>query len=415
MPWRSAGAAGGDPEAGAGQAADHGRPGPAGAGVGGDADRLVDDDEVVVVIARSACPATDSATTCGGQGAPAGHVQPRPCDDPVGLDRGRTVSSTVPAADQLGGPGAGEAEQAGQRRVEALAGQPLGHGRAHGGRTCLEYPRQGRLRPLLGGDRRHPPRRRGPGRRRLGRRRQQGRRVALGRGVRRPRRQPQEHQGLGRPGQAGRRDRHAQPGVLRRRALERARGLRSGHRATAAPRRRPRSTSTSSSRTSSSLPSSGRDATTAFLGGTGDVLMAYENEAILARQNGEGFDYVIPDTTPPDREPGRHPEGRLPSRRRPGWTSSSADEGQKQFALKGFRPILDDVDYGGTVEGATDPSNPFPEVEHAADGRRGLRRLGRGLEQVLRRGERPDHRGHPRRRPLPRVTCDLTHLHHDLD
>ena len=38
------------------------------------------------------------------------------------------------------------------------------------------------------------------------------------------------------------------------------------------------------------LPGSGRDATTAFLGGTGDVLMAYENEAILAHQNGEEFD-----------------------------------------------------------------------------------------------------------------------------
>ena len=46
-----------------------------------------------------------------------------------------------------------------------------------------------------------------------------------------------------------------------------------------------------------SLPSSGRDATTAFLGGTGDVLMAYENEAILAAQNDEGFEYVLPDTT----------------------------------------------------------------------------------------------------------------------
>ena len=32
-------------------------------------------------------------------------------------------------------------------------------------------------------------------------------------------------------------------------------------------------------------------------GGTGDVLLSYENEAILARQNGERFDYVIPDTT----------------------------------------------------------------------------------------------------------------------
>ena len=52
-------------------------------------------------------------------------------------------------------------------------------------------------------------------------------------------------------------------------------------------------------------PSSGRDATTAFLGGTGDVLMSYENEAILARQNGEEFDYVIPRHDAAHREPGR--------------------------------------------------------------------------------------------------------------
>src|SRR5690606_34268653 len=53
-----------------------------------------------------------------------------------------------------------------------------------------------------------------------------------------------------------------------------------------------------------SLPSSGRDATTAFLGGTGDVLMAYENEAILAHQNGEKFDYIIPDITMLIENPG---------------------------------------------------------------------------------------------------------------
>jgi len=46
-----------------------------------------------------------------------------------------------------------------------------------------------------------------------------------------------------------------------------------------------------------SLPGSGRDATTTFLSGTGDVLLAYENEAILATQNGEKFDWVVPQTT----------------------------------------------------------------------------------------------------------------------
>src|SRR5690606_2899651 len=107
-----------------------------------------------------------------------------------------------------------------------------------------------------------------------------------------------------------------------------------------------------------SLPGSGRDATTAFLGGTGDVLMAYENEAILAAQNGQGFDYVIPDTTIKIENPGAILKDSVDGAQ--GWLDFViSDEGQKQFALKGFRPIRDDVDFGGEVEGATDPKNPF--------------------------------------------------------
>src|SRR3546814_140745 len=62
------------------------------------------------------------------------------------------------------------------------------------------------------------------------------------------------------------------------------------------------------------LPGSGRDATTAFLGGTGDVLMAYENEAILAHQNGEEFDYIVPDTTILIENPGDRKSTRLKPR-----------------------------------------------------------------------------------------------------
>lgn len=111
-----------------------------------------------------------------------------------------------------------------------------------------------------------------------------------------------------------------------------------------------------------SLPSSGRDATTAFLGGTGDVLMAYENEAILAAQNDEGFEYVLPDTTLLIENAGAILEDASePSQ---AWLDFVlSDEGQTQFALTGFRPIRDDVDFGGTVEGAADPSNPFPPVK----------------------------------------------------
>jgi sulfate/thiosulfate transport system substrate-binding protein len=110
------------------------------------------------------------------------------------------------------------------------------------------------------------------------------------------------------------------------------------------------------------LPSSGRDATTAFLSGTGDVLMAYENEAILAHQNGEEFDYIVPDTTMLIENPGAVLIDADP--KATDWLDfvlSAA--GQEQFALKGFRPIIDGVDFGD-VEGANDPSDPFPAVKN---------------------------------------------------
>ncbi len=84
------------------------------------------------------------------------------------------------------------------------------------------------------------------------------------------------------------------------------------------------------------LPGSGRDATTAFLGGTGDVLMAYENEAILARQNGEEFDYIIPDDHAAHREPGRGPRGRRPEGAGVARLRAQRGRPDAQFALRGL-------------------------------------------------------------------------------
>ena len=110
------------------------------------------------------------------------------------------------------------------------------------------------------------------------------------------------------------------------------------------------------------LPSSGRDATTAFLGGTGDVLMAYENEAILAHQNGEQFDYIIPDTTILIENPGAVLIDANPKATE--WLDFVLSaEASEQFAMKGFRPIIDGVEVG-EVEGANDPANPFPPVKN---------------------------------------------------
>jgi sulfate/thiosulfate-binding protein len=109
------------------------------------------------------------------------------------------------------------------------------------------------------------------------------------------------------------------------------------------------------------LPGSGRDATTAFLSGTGDVLLSYENEAILARQNGEEIDYVVPDTTLLIENPGAVLIDADP--RASAWLDFVlSPEGQTEFAELGFRPVIDGVD-PGEVEGANDPADPFPTPE----------------------------------------------------
>jgi len=111
------------------------------------------------------------------------------------------------------------------------------------------------------------------------------------------------------------------------------------------------------------LPGSGRDATTAFTSGTGNVFLTYENEAILARQNGEDFEYIIPDTTLLIENPGAVLKDADPKATE--WLDFVlSDKGQTQLALKGFRPLgTVDVEVD-EVEGANDPSDPFPEVEN---------------------------------------------------
>ncbi len=108
------------------------------------------------------------------------------------------------------------------------------------------------------------------------------------------------------------------------------------------------------------LPGSGRDATTAFQGGTGDVLISYENEAILARQNGEKIDYVVPDDTLKIENPAAVTKDADP-KAKDFLDFVLTPEGQEQYVSKGFRP-LDSVEgvTVGEVEGANDPADPFP-------------------------------------------------------
>jgi sulfate/thiosulfate-binding protein len=105
------------------------------------------------------------------------------------------------------------------------------------------------------------------------------------------------------------------------------------------------------------LPGSGKDATTAFTGGTGDVLLSYENEAIEARQAGADFDYVVPPQTLLIQNPVALTK-----------KASTAAEaflkfqlskaGQTDYAEQGFRPL--DPSIKVDVKGANDPASPFP-------------------------------------------------------
>jgi len=106
------------------------------------------------------------------------------------------------------------------------------------------------------------------------------------------------------------------------------------------------------------LPASGRDATTAFLGGTGDVYLTYENEAILAKQSGEDLDWVYPDTTLLIENPAAVTKTADPKAQAYlDFVLSPA--GQRAFASKGYRPVISGVDTTG-IQGVQDPSNPFP-------------------------------------------------------
>ncbi len=90
---------------------------------------------------------------------------------------------------------------------------------------------------------------------------------------------------------------------------------------------------------------SAREALQTFAGGKGDVMLAYENEAIFAQQAGQPLEYVVPEQTILIENPvavvstSEHPEA----------AQAFVDylytpEAQAVFASKGYRPVVDGVD-----------------------------------------------------------------------
>ncbi|HEY6931934.1 MAG TPA: sulfate ABC transporter substrate-binding protein [Marmoricola sp.] len=106
------------------------------------------------------------------------------------------------------------------------------------------------------------------------------------------------------------------------------------------------------------MPGSGHDATTAFEGGTGDVLLSYEDEAIEARQAGADFDYVVPDQTLLIQNTGALTRN-ASSASRKFLAFQLSRQGQTDYAKQGFRPLDPGIDV--SVPGANNPQDPFPQ------------------------------------------------------
>mgnify|MGYP003287913462 CR=1 FL=1 len=87
---------------------------------------------------------------------------------------------------------------------------------------------------------------------------------------------------------------------------------------------------------------SAREALQTFVGGKGDVMIAYENEAITAQQKGEDVDYVVPEQTILIENPIAVIKDAPPAAQA-FVNFLHSDEAQKLFADKGYRPVVQSV------------------------------------------------------------------------
>jgi sulfate/thiosulfate transport system substrate-binding protein len=87
---------------------------------------------------------------------------------------------------------------------------------------------------------------------------------------------------------------------------------------------------------------SARDSLGTFLGGKGDVLLAYENEAIAAQEAGEDVEYVVPDSTILIQTPIAVTEG-ADDAAQAFVDYLYTDEAQQLWADKGYRPVVESV------------------------------------------------------------------------
>ena len=119
---------------------------------------------------------------------------------------------------------------------------------------------------------------------------------------------------------------------------------------------------------------SARESLQTFAGGKGDVLIAYENEAITAQQKGQEIDYVVPDETILIENPVAVTEDA--SEQAQAFVDFlQGPEAQKIFGEKGYRPVDEDVLAQLRLPAALRPLH-----------NQGRGRLGCGHDEVLRPG-----------------------------
>jgi sulfate/thiosulfate transport system substrate-binding protein len=89
---------------------------------------------------------------------------------------------------------------------------------------------------------------------------------------------------------------------------------------------------------------SARESLQTFVGGKGDALISYENEAITAQQKGEDVDYVNPDQTILIQNPiAVTSDSKNPEEAKAFVDFTRSDEAQEIFAEKGYRSVRKDL------------------------------------------------------------------------
>jgi sulfate transport system substrate-binding protein len=93
------------------------------------------------------------------------------------------------------------------------------------------------------------------------------------------------------------------------------------------------------------LDKSARDSLQTFSSGKGDVLLGYENEAILAKDQGEDVDYIVPDQTLLIENPvATVTESNEQDKAKAFVDFLYTPEAQGLFAKTGYRPVVKGVD-----------------------------------------------------------------------